>query len=236
MSSSEAPNAPASGSGAEESNKRAALAGQWRTPPLPIFPTSNNGQPEATGTENIQDLHVSQLPDSTEDYAKALQEAYRRGAEAAAAMVQQQPAFPSAVSCPDLKQQSIIPAPVEQLEQPEQQQVPILPPPPPQQPTVVPTPLTPSAAAMPPPAPVSKSMSLPDMSTYAAQQEEEKRKKRLARNRASARLRRLRKKNLVCIYLLVSKCTLYFSHPILFSLLIYRWMRTRRRLVFWKRP
>lgn len=43
-----------------------------------------------------------------------------------------------------------------------------------------------------------RSMSLPDMSSYAAQQEEEKRQKRLARNRASARLRRLRKKNLVC--------------------------------------
>jgi hypothetical protein len=38
---------------------------------------------------------------------------------------------------------------------------------------------------------------MPDMSTYAAQAEEEKRQKRLARNRASARLRRLRKKNLV---------------------------------------
>ena len=36
------------------------------------------------------------------------------------------------------------------------------------------------------------------MSAYAAQAEEEKRQKRLARNRASARLRRLRKKNLVC--------------------------------------
>ena len=35
------------------------------------------------------------------------------------------------------------------------------------------------------------------MSTYTAEAEEEKRLKRLARNRASARLRRLRKKNLV---------------------------------------
>jgi len=41
---------------------------------------------------------------------------------------------------------------------------------------------------------------MPDMSTYAAQAEEEKRQKRLARNRASARLRRLRKKNLVDAY------------------------------------
>jgi len=41
---------------------------------------------------------------------------------------------------------------------------------------------------------------MPDMSTYAAEAEEEKRLKRLARNRASARLRRLRKKNLVDAY------------------------------------
>jgi len=45
-------------------------------------------------------------------------------------------------------------------------------------------------------------MSLPDMTSYAAQQEEEKRQKRLARNRASARLRRLRKKNLVRLFVL----------------------------------
>lgn len=45
-----------------------------------------------------------------------------------------------------------------------------------------------------------RSVSLPDMSTYAVQAEEEKRQKRLARNRASARLRRLRKKNLVDAY------------------------------------
>lgn len=45
-----------------------------------------------------------------------------------------------------------------------------------------------------------RSVSLPDMSSYAALQEEEKRQKRLARNRASARLRRLRKKNLVDAY------------------------------------
>jgi len=53
---------------------------------------------------------------------------------------------------------------------------------------------------------VSRSVSLPtDMNTYNnnaenGDQEEEKRQKRLARNRASARLRRLRKKNLVESY------------------------------------
>lgn len=45
-----------------------------------------------------------------------------------------------------------------------------------------------------------RSMSLPDMTSYGAQQDEEKRQKRLARNRASAKLRRLRKKNLVDAY------------------------------------
>lgn len=47
-----------------------------------------------------------------------------------------------------------------------------------------------------------RSMSLPDISRYAARAtaEENKRKKRLARNRASARLRRLKKKNLVDTY------------------------------------
>jgi len=45
----------------------------------------------------------------------------------------------------------------------------------------------------------SRSVSLPDISAYAAQNnvEEQKRLKRLERNRASARLRRLKKKNLV---------------------------------------
>jgi len=47
----------------------------------------------------------------------------------------------------------------------------------------------------------SRSISLPDMARYAARAtaEDHKRKKRLARNRASARLRRLKKKNLVRI-------------------------------------
>lgn len=47
----------------------------------------------------------------------------------------------------------------------------------------------------------ARSVSLPDISSYAAQAdaEEAKRRKRLARNRASARLRRLRKKNLVSL-------------------------------------
>jgi len=62
-------------------------------------------------------------------------------------------------------------------------------------------------SGVPVPAPVimqgqPRSVSLPDMSSYAARAdaEEAKRRKRLARNRASARLRRLRKKNLVDSY------------------------------------
>jgi hypothetical protein len=58
----------------------------------------------------LPQLQAMELPDSTEDYAKALQEAYRRGAEAAAALAaqqqQQQQQFnlaPSA-SCPDFQQ------------------------------------------------------------------------------------------------------------------------------------
>jgi hypothetical protein len=49
-----------------------------------------------------------------------------------------------------------------------------------------------------------RSMSMPDMSNSDKVSEEEaKRLKRLARNRASARLRRLRKKNLVSNFALV---------------------------------
>lgn len=152
----------------EESNKRAALAGQWRTPPLPAFASS-------TASKDLK------VPGSSEDYAKALQEAYRRGAEAATLAAQQQGPLPSAVSCPDLT------APDDTTSAAD---IPILPPP-------VPNPLSESSSMPPPSNTTNRSISMPDMSTYAAQQEEEKRQKRLARNRASARLRRLRKKNLV---------------------------------------
>ncbi|KAL3780588.1 hypothetical protein ACHAW5_006406 [Stephanodiscus triporus] len=68
----------------------------------------------------------------------------------------------------------------------------------------------PSSSFVPPPPPPSSSSfshsrSMPDMSSYRStmthvNDEEDKRKKRLARNRASARLRRLKKKNLVDSY------------------------------------
>ena len=276
-----------------EANKRAALAGQWRTPPLPIFPSvagivnvGNNVAVQQTiapsAAKKPSGVDVSQLPDSTEDYAKALQEAYQRGAEAAQAMAaqkhhqhvpptqQKQPDILPSTSCPDFVLQAAgenAEAPV--MAQPQQQTTvaPLAHPGAP--PSLIPTDPSshssvPNPLSMPPPAPVvsstnanmgmmpmatlataagpmgstataqpsqqslqplqplagpiaanlkmnpaqanltqmvpattQRSMSLPDMSTYAAQQEEEKRQKRLARNRASARLRRLRKKNLV---------------------------------------
>jgi hypothetical protein len=209
----------------EEANKRAALAGQWRTPPLPTF-AAGYGQPTQApapapaAPRSEDDLALpnpTSIPSSSEDYAKALQEAYRKGAEAAARMAQQQQQIPSAASCPNFQQAS---PQLKPLPQPISQTIPeeaaytaqIAPPPPVPDPlTSMPPPPPPQAAAppsetsMPPPPqpnrassnPQSRSVSLPDMSAYAVQAEEEKRQKRLARNRASARLRRLRKKNLV---------------------------------------
>jgi hypothetical protein len=168
----------------EETNKRAALAGQWRTPPLPVFPTSHMDDDAALPAE---------LPDSTEDYAKALQEAYRRGAEAAAAMAAAQAAAVplNAISSTDFNQ--LQQTQTEQEESATQELEP---------PAILPTPSLLDAndndGAMPPPS--QRSMSLPDMTSYGAKQEEEKRQNRLARNRASARLRRLRKKNLVRLF------------------------------------
>lgn len=164
------------------------------------------------------------LPESSDDYAKALQEAYRRGAEAAARLQhqqQQQQHMSTAASCPDLQQfqgqpndptvaQALVPNPLSsvaataappphhQHHHHHQQQQQLAPPPQrhqqQQQQQQAPS-AVPSGVA-------SRSLSMPDMQSYAAraQAEEGKRKKRLARNRASARLRRLRKKNLVDSY------------------------------------
>jgi len=281
-----------------DSNKRTALAGQWRTPPLPVFPTSTSA-PLQQSAPQLADAPGSQpmappasLPHNSEDYAKALQEAYRRGAEAAAAMAAQQPHMAPSVSCPNFQMAPAPPLVAQQQQQvqpsrSEEQPAPAYahaPPPPPtyhsQYATTadpnllhhnhaappghapheqqqqqhqthpgalvyaqhsqtyvasaangapvaaapVPNPLT----SMPPPPPQAptttapstvesnssaqqqhnhqqqqRSVSMPDMSSYAQQAEEEKRQKRLARNRASARLRRLRKKNLVRFFLWV---------------------------------
>lgn len=204
---------------AEANNKRTALAGQWRTPPTPFFPSNETEDvaptpvavapaiaPPPPATTNTT-ATAAQLPNSAEDYAKALQEAYRRGAEAAALAAQQRVA--TVASCPELVQPGV-PAPP----QVTQQVLAPVPNPAPSSSTTtmmgissstdVPMTNASTAAAataqQQQPQPPKKSASLPDMASYAAAAEDEKRKKRLARNRASARLRRLRKKNLVDAY------------------------------------
>mmetsp|Transcript_2408 Transcript_2408/g.4469 ORF Transcript_2408/g.4469 Transcript_2408/m.4469 type:complete len:541 (+) Transcript_2408:463-2085(+) len=66
-------------------SKRQAMKGQWQTPPIgEFFPSV---APTTNGNINlpVRDLPV---PSTSDDYARALQEAYRRGAEAAAALSQ----------------------------------------------------------------------------------------------------------------------------------------------------
>ncbi len=279
----------------EDGRKLRALAGQWKTPPTPFYASTAQSQPQqqpapATISSNEKARNIAapaNLPDNSEEYAKALQEAYRKGAEAAARMAQQQH-LPSAASCPNFSTgSSQQPQPTStspsapgeeatmapgtsfhmnhQIHPPHQHQMsasipdplkssmpPPLPPtanttgstihhqqyPPQAQITYAPqhpaaeqqpflqpqqsqpqqyTQQQPQMAVSKPVAAASvaqhpikaavpkqpkaqqpgRSLSMPDMSTYAAEAEEEKRLKRLARNRASARLRRLRKKNLV---------------------------------------
>lgn len=185
----------------ETAAKRAAFAGQWRTPPLPVFSTNGSNNSHGTNTDVVtqptqQPQSQQLLPSSTEDYVKALQEAYLRGAEAAAAMAQhQQQTMNATASCPEFAPQS---AP---------------------NPLFPPTSLAASAptststiAVMPPPQDLypspqrSQPQQLQEHQSHHLPQhpheheEELKRQKRLARNRASARLRRLRKKNLVDAY------------------------------------
>lgn len=71
-------------------SKKQATQGQWRTPPLPFFPSGPHGgaaaaAPSATAAPPPAAV-APPIPASSDDYAKALQEAYRRGAEAAAKM------------------------------------------------------------------------------------------------------------------------------------------------------
>jgi hypothetical protein len=178
----------------ELQQKRVALAGQWRTPPTPFFARPMDAEVAAQEV-----LVPPSLPHSTEDYAKALQDAYRRGAEAAARA--------AALGAPPIAALGALN--VAALGDPN---VAALPTPPPIAPTLPQAPRETTVEnpvpvqhhpIVPAPAPgiaAQRSVSLPDMSSYAAQQEDEKRQKRLARNRASARLRRLRKKNLVDAY------------------------------------
>ena len=309
----------------EDERKLRALAGQWKTPPMPIYASTAQTQPKQQiqqqqkppATINSRDRSGSlptpaNLPDNSEDYAKALQEAYRKGAEAAARMAQQQQ-IPSAASCPNFstgsspQQPQPVPstsapgeestmAPVNSFQLDHQEYPPhqhqmstsipdplksSMPPPlppstttssvhhqhhphqtqityapqhiaeqqpflqpqqsqppqytqqqqqqqpqqqPQQQQLAVPQPMAaPSVAQRPIKAAVTKqsksqqpgrSLSMPDMSTYAVEAEETKRLKRLARNRASARLRRLRKKNLVSMIKQSSSQPNETEHPI----------------------
>ncbi|CAJ1953258.1 unnamed protein product [Cylindrotheca closterium] len=245
----------------DSTSKRAALQGQWKTPPLPVY-ASGYGHPHSAVSRPQQQAQVgtdqtipritalSSIPNNSEDYAKALQEAYRKGAEAAALIAQQQQhgmTMSTALSCPNFSTVPAAPQPHGMHMSPATEEAayahqvhptpthsaipdPLssaMPPPPPpsaaashpstihyhqppphhsqsasqpshqqQQQEYVAQPNQAAAAKQPQP----RSVSLPDMTGYAAQAEEEKRQKRLARNRASARLRRLRKKNLVDAY------------------------------------
>ncbi|GKY94712.1 hypothetical protein MPSEU_000436700 [Mayamaea pseudoterrestris] len=252
----------------DEPKKRAAFAGQWRTPPLPVFPTSTSIlSSEHAGDSSVNSNNnnktstnlASEVPLSTEDYQKALQEAYRRGAEATAMALAQgvtpNSFLPTAASCPDFQQEQqhdllVDPSSMQQQLLPPEQSANTMassaslgniasnasmPPPSTLPPSMAAHNIAHANAATrasmnPSPLPIGtgatvasstmqqqqqqqqqrlipfqqpaqqRSMSLPDMTSYGAKQEEEKRQKRLARNRASARLRRLRKKNLVDAY------------------------------------
>jgi hypothetical protein len=227
--------------------KRRAMAGQWRTPPTPAFPSINLDDPVVVAPDRHSIVVVppppeavgsvtdtTTVPGSQEAYAAALREAYRRGAEAAAQALQRArvPSNPDLVepapvtsslihyqhAPPEPAPAATVP-PLPQHSQQQQQQLQAN-----FQAAVsssstttqaaavsfsAPPPVAATTAAAPPAAAAAttinqqqqqRSLSLPDMATYAAKQEEEKRQKRLARNRASARLRRLRKKNLVDAY------------------------------------
>lgn len=68
----------------EAPSKRQAMKGQWQTPPVgELFPSSAAAAAGSSMNIPVADLPV---PSTSDDYAKALQEAYRRGAEAAAAL------------------------------------------------------------------------------------------------------------------------------------------------------
>lgn len=225
----------------DSASKRAAPAGQWRTPPLPAFFPSYGQQPAAQPqVTKQQHAHAPpdqglKIPGNSEEYAKALQDAYRKGAEAAQRIAHQHINIPTTNSCPNFSTGSkaasqISPMAVVSEETAYSHKVhptstlsaipdPLsssMPPPPPASVSHAPTHIHPQhhqpqpvahpqhhdySPSTKPVAPANtksgRSVSLPDMSAFAAQAEEEKRQKRLARNRASARLRRLRKKNLV---------------------------------------
>uniref|UniRef100_A0A7S3Q0S8 BZIP domain-containing protein n=2 Tax=Chaetoceros debilis TaxID=122233 RepID=A0A7S3Q0S8_9STRA len=83
---------PLADDGEEGPSKRQAMKGQWQTPPVgEIFPSASsmaqkdNTKGTAVNTANVPAENLP-VPSTSDDYARALQEAYRRGAEAAAAL------------------------------------------------------------------------------------------------------------------------------------------------------
>jgi hypothetical protein len=225
-----------------EATKRLARQGQWKTPDLPVFAAGGIVRPPAAAASSLPaDSAIplpATLPATPDEYARMLQEAYKRGAEAAAraqkcgeeegntaAVTYGHPTTNNS-SAPPISVQ--YPAPShpphgQYAQHPTAPQISTHPPSTVQPKTATsmyasaannynfPTPSSAAPAAhyarpQPPQTthmrPVHQSVSMPDISSYhhqeaSANDEEEKRKKRLARNRASARLRRLKKKNLV---------------------------------------
>lgn len=218
-----------------EATKRLAQQGQWKTPPLPVFASGAASMPAAappTNTAPISDLEGS-IPTTPDEYARMLQEAYKRGAEAASraqnaadGVTGEEASFPNAVRPGALHHPGV--AAPQQYPRPQvatpfggpaaksvtamhanaannynfplPQQVPamVVQQQQHQQPTAIHKNSHSKTGG------VHKAVSMPDISSFNHQEtatdEEEKRKKRLARNRASARLRRLKKKNLVDSY------------------------------------
>ena len=106
--------------GDDNPSKRHATKGQWQTPPIgPFFPSSNTSasatnhastsastatsQPSSSAATAVPTISLQTLPvpNSSDDYAKALQEAYRRGAEAAALMSRSRPQPPPVAAATD---------------------------------------------------------------------------------------------------------------------------------------
>lgn len=187
-----------------EATKKLAQQGQWRTPPLPVFTSSAYIPPPGTADGGV----ISALPTSADEYALMLQEAYKRGQEAGALSSQLQMGETDGAPHSQTVQTHKTPTPLAHVNNYAPSSSSVLP-------AAVHSNAAVTASASnnysiggslnPSSRSVMHSKSMPDMSSYQstlanANDEEEKRKKRLARNRASARLRRLKKKNLVDSY------------------------------------
>lgn len=202
----------------QRQNKQRAKYGQWQTPPLPAFAASGivPPPPSTTAATTANTTTTINLPTNADEYARMLQEAYKKGAEAGARAQQAtkqinllggttmsttvQPSIGLPLS--SVGQYVNVNNPCSNIINYKTSFFPT--------PTPVPSSsmgegrgefLINSTTAD-TPSSFSQSKSMPDLSSYSSQvnDEEDKRKKRLARNRASARLRRLKKKNLVDSY------------------------------------